>query len=468
MNANRNALTLLLLGLGAIAPVSAQQRDPGDLVPQAARGAPDSLAETRSSLGVQQSSSKSDAPLTLTLHDALERARANSPQFLSAVADAKIAHEDRTQARAALLPTVNYGTQYLYTQGNGTPSGRYIANNAVHEYINQGDIHEVLPASALQLADYRRAAAVEAVAQAKAEVASRGLVVTVVRMYYGLAVAERKYSTAQQAHQQAQRFLTITQDLERGGEVAHADVIKAQLQFNQAQHDFQEARLSMEKARLDLAVLLFPDLNQNFSVVDDLDLAPSLPSFEEVQAMAHRQNPDIRAAAASVRQASLEVSIARSGYLPSLTLDYWYGIDAAQFATRTKGIPNLGYSAQGTLLVPIWNWGATRSKVRQADLRRQQARAQLSLAQRQLLSNLQEFFHVAELARSQVDTLHDSADLAAQSLRLTTLRYQCGEATVLEVVDAQNTLRQARNTYDDGLARYRLALSNLQTLTGSF
>ena len=464
MNANRYALTTLLLVLGAIAPGRAQQ----DLISQAATQPADSLAGTRSNPGPQQTSSKADAPLTLTLHDALGRARANSPQLLSAVADAKIAHEDRTQARAALLPTVNYGTQYLYTQGNGTPSGRYIANNAVHEYISQGDIHEVLPASGFELADYRRAAAMEAVAQAKAEVASRGLVVTVVQLYYGLVVAERKYSTAQQADQQAQRFLTITQDLERGGEVAHADVIKAQLQFNQAQRDLQEARLSMEKARLDLAVLLFPDLNQNFGVVDDLDLAPSLPPFEEVQAMAQRQNPDLRAAAAFVRQASLEVSIARSGYLPSLTLDYWYGIDAIHFATRTEGIPNLGYSAQATLLVPIWNWGATRSKVRQADLRRQQARAQLSLAQRQLLSNLQEFFHEAELARSQVDTLHNSADLAADSLRLTTLRYQGGEATVLEVVDAQNTLRQARNTYDDGRARYRLALSNLQTLTGSF
>jgi outer membrane protein TolC len=38
----------------------------------------------------------------------------------------------------------------------------------------------------------------------------------------------------------------------------------------------------------------------------------------------------------------------------------------------------------------------------------------------------------------------------------------------LELVDAQNTLNQARNAYDDGLARYRVALANLQTLTGTF
>src|SRR2546430_425851 len=74
-----------------------------------------------------------NAPLTLTLQDALQRARNNSPQFLSAVTDAALAHEDRVQARAGLLPAVAYTNGYLYTQGNGTSSGRYIANNAVHE-----------------------------------------------------------------------------------------------------------------------------------------------------------------------------------------------------------------------------------------------------------------------------------------------------------------------------------------------
>ena len=64
--------------------------------------------------------------------------------------------------------------------------------------------------------------------------------------------------------------------------------------------------------------------------------------------------------------------------------------------------------------------------------------------------------------------LKQSADLAEQSLRLTNLRYQAGEASALEVVDAQNTLTSAGNSYHDGELRYHLALANLQTLTGAF
>jgi outer membrane protein TolC len=63
--------------------------------------------------------------------------------------------------------------------------------------------------------------------------------------------------------------------------------------------------------------------------------------------------------------------------------------------------------------------------------------------------------------------LRQSAQLAEESLRLTNLRYQAGEASALEVVDAQNTLTVSRSAYDDGQVRFKLALANLQTLTGN-
>ena len=59
--------------------------------------------------------------------------------------------------------------------------------------------------------------------------------------------------------------------------MAHSDVVKSQLLENNQQQALQEAKLAMENARLDLAVLLFRDFNENFSIVDDLDLAPTLP-----------------------------------------------------------------------------------------------------------------------------------------------------------------------------------------------
>lgn len=418
------------------------------------------------------------APLTLTLQDALERAQKNDAQYLSVVNDAKLAQEDRIQARASQLPSINLRSEYLNTQGNGgvLPTGRYVTNDGVHVYREWGVFHQDLSPATLLGTGYRRAEAAEAQARAKAEIARRGLSVTVTRAYYTLITAQRKYATAQQALDQANNLLTIGQHLERGGEVAHSDVIKFELQYDSQDRAFREAKLAMSGARLDLAVLLFPQFDQNFDIVDDLKLAPALPSFAEIEDLAKRGNPDLRVAIENLRAANQDVSIARQAFLPSLSVDVDYGIEANSFALRSfvsadrslGRLPNLGYFLTATMTIPVWNWGGTRSKLRQADLKRQQAKVELNATQRQLLRNLYGFYQEAETAKEELASLRHSAERAVESLRLTTLRYQAGEATVLEVVDAQNTLTQARNAYDDGEVRYSVALANVQTVTGRF
>jgi outer membrane protein TolC len=419
---------------------------------------------------VQQGTPATSPPaLRLTLQDALARARKNSTQFQSALTDAGLAREDKIQARDALLPGVNYNTQALYTESNGPGNPvRYIANNSVHEYISQGNVHQTLDLASIS--SFRRASAAAAVARARAEIASRGLVVTVVQSYYAVAAAQQKLQSAQKAADEGDRFFKLTQDLEHGGEVAHSDVIKAELQLQERRRQLLEAQLAFLNSRLDLAVLIFPDFNDNYEVADDLHSAVPLPTLAEVQQQAARDNPDLGAALAAVREAGSGVTGARAGYLPSLALDYWYGIDAPRFAANSvingQRFSNLGSSASATLSIPIWNWGATQSRIKQAELRRSQAQRELSLAQRKLLAEIRSLYAEAETALNELAGLNRSAELAAESLRLITLRYKDGEATVLEVVDAQTTNALANSAYQDGAVRYRVSLANLQTLTG--
>jgi outer membrane protein TolC len=406
-------------------------------------------------------------PLTIDLPDAIARARKYSQQFQSATVAAELARQDRLQAKAALLPTLNYVNQFIYTQPNGTPSGVFIANDGVHVYSSEGNVHADLFAPGKR-ADYQRAQAAEALARAKTEIAGRGLVVTVVQSYYGLISAQHKSVNAEQGLQEARQFLEITEKQERGGEVARADVVKARILVEQRLRDAGDAALNVERNRIALAVLLFPDFRQDFSVVDDSASLPPLPPFEDIEARATKQSPDIRAAQAAVLQETRGISSARSAYLPSLGFDYFYGINANQFAIyNQRHERNLGSVAQGTLTIPVWNWGATRSRVRQAELRRDQAQLDLGLANRQLLANLHTFYLEAKTANAQLASLRGSMDLASESLRLTILKYQAGDANALEMSDAQATLAQARNAYDDGVARYRLSLAEIQTLTGA-
>jgi len=407
-------------------------------------------------------------PVTLTLQQAIERARQYGPGFLTANLAVASAHEDSAQAKAALLPIAGVLSQFIYTQPNGTPSGVFVSNDGPRVYNQQALLHGDIFAPAKR-AEYHRALAAEAVARAKADVAARGLVAVVVQDYYAMAVAERKLENARQALREAHRFQEITEQQEHGGEAAHSDVVKSQIQVEQRQRDSEDALLGLDKARLAFAVLLFPDFRQDFAIEDDLDRVPALPSLPQVEEMAGQTNPDLRAAQAVVQQQSHAVESARAALLPTVSFDYFFGLNANQLAVHgPDSANNLGSAAQAQLTLPLWTWGAARSRIRQAQIGLQQAKNDLSFTQRQLLSTLQAFYQEARVARSQVESLQHSMDLSTDSLRLTLLRYQAGEATVLEVVDAQTTLTLARNATADGLARYRMALANLQTLTGAF
>jgi outer membrane protein TolC len=405
-------------------------------------------------------------PVNIDLRGALERARAWNPGWLTATTSAAIAHEDRVQAKASLYPTLSYFNQYIYTQGNGTPSGIFVANDGVHVYNSWGDVHEDFSLS--KRADYKRAIAAEAAARARQEVAARGLVTTVVQNYYGMVTAVRRLASTRQSLSEAEHFLDITRKQEAGGEVAHADSIKAELQVEQRRRDVQDAEVTREKVRIGLSVLLFPDIEQAFDVVDDLDQPPPLMSQAEFRGQALARSPDVRAAEAAVAQEKWEMQSARAGYLPALSMDYWYGIDANQFATEDpEGRNRLGSSAQGSLTIPVWNWGETRSRVHQAELRQRQAELELTTARRQLMADIDSTWLEADTARSQADSLRHSVELSRESLRLTLERYEAGEANALEVVDAQNTVVQARNAYDDGMVRYRVAVAGLQNMAGT-
>lgn len=406
----------------------------------------------------------------------MTRAKQYGGQVQSATLNAQLAKEDTRQAKALALPTVNAFSQFIYTEGNGTPSGVFVANDGVHIYNEQAVVHEEL-LSVFRHGEIRRALAAEAVTRAKTDLAARGLNATVIQDYYAILAAQHKYANAQISLREAQQFLDITQKQEKGGEVAHADVVKADINVRQRQRDLQDSDLAAEKARIALGVLIFPDYRSDFAVADDLSQAALLPPLPEAQSKATFSSPDVAAAKATLEQAGEDVNVARYAFLPSLGIDFFYGINANQFAARTAHPldedgrtyrQNLGYSAQATLNIPVWNWGVTRSKIRQAQIKEEQAKLDLTLTQRTLQGNLVSFYREAQIAQQQMDSLRDSASLAADSLRLTILRYQAGEATALEVSDAQTTVAQARNDFDAGLVRYKVAMANLGTLTGTF
>lgn len=411
----------------------------------------------------------------ITLDEAIHLAEVNEPTFAAAEAEGRATQLERKDARAGLLPSAVYHNQYLFTQSNQTVATTtqgglsqslpaFIANNAVHEYYSQASVTENLGLA--QFSAVRLADANAAKAAAELEVARRGLVQTVVSLYYTSGASSQKVLVAQRALDEANDFLDITTKRENAREAAHADVIKARLGVEQRQRDLDDAKLAAAKARLELGVLLYPDPSTDYTLAPVENPAP-LADRATIEAAAKNNNPEIRSALAGVQVSQAQAAQARAGLLPDLSLNYIYGIDAPEFAKRgPDGARNLGYSAAATLDIPIWDWLTSERKVKEANIRSQAAKALLTNAQRKLLASLAEYYDEADVARRQLASLDASVNDARESLRLTRLRYVNGEGTVLDVVDAESTLISAENAQADGVVRYQTALAQLETLTG--
>lgn len=424
----------------------------------------------------QPDSASTAQPVLITLDEALKRAQSSEPTYATALADSKVAGLDRGIARAGLLPSVTYHNQALYTQPNGLtnqagqgvsaqPSPIFIANNAVREYASQAVINENIGVA--QFSALTRANAAAAVAAAELEIARRGLVSTVTGLYYGLDAQNKKLAIAERAKAEADDFVKLTSEREQAREAAHADTVKAQLQQQQRERDLSDAKINADKARLDLAVLLFPDPRTPYTISIP-DTPATLASRADVDQLAARNNAELKSALATVQVGNADVLTARAAYLPGLGLNYTYGIDAPQFAVKgPEGVNNLGYSASITLDIPVWDWLATGHKVKQSEIRRDAAKAALTATQRRLIAQLDETYAEAQAARDQLASLDLSVSTASESLRLTRMRYTGGEATVLEIVDAQTAFITAQNAREDGRVRYEAALAALQTLTGN-
>jgi hypothetical protein len=142
-----------------------------------------------------------------------------------------------------------------------------------------------------------------------------------------------------------------------------------------------------------------------------------------------RLNPELHQALASLRVSTLDVTAARAAYLPDLGLNFTYGIDAVQFAVNGReGVKNLGYSAGATLDIPVWDWLSTQHRVRQSEILRDAAHTALTATQRRLIAQLDEFYAEAGTSRDQLQSLEQSVQTAAESLRLTRLRYTAGRS----------------------------------------
>ncbi len=407
----------------------------------------------------------------LTLDEALRLANVQASSFLVAGLNEQIAAEDVKQAQAAFLPRVSAPLSYLYTSPSlglppGTPRTQsFLANNAISEYQAYLNVAGDLDIAGRLRATLAKNRALLAAAHAGTEVARRALVLAVIDAYYGLALATAQRVAAEQNLLAAEEFERVTSLLLSGGEVASVDFTRAQLQTIARRDELERARANEAVAAGSLRVLVGYDFTKP---IDTTDLALAAPVDSEIRQFRVNdvsRRPEFTQFEAQLRAARQEVRIARADRLPQLSYSVLGGLDTDSLRPpRLK--EHAGVSAGFTLTIPLFDWGANRSRERQARLRAQVAENERAVA----LRGFTQQFYAAQAqvtsAEVRIRLAGTGVTQAQSNLSASIARYRAGEAQIIEVTDALTTLAAQRAALYQAIFDYQTALARLRQATG--
>lgn len=401
-------------------------------------------------------------PLTLT--DATQRALQQASAYQEAVAEEQSAALDVTQARAALLPKVRNVSTVTYNKPLSAHSTdpSFIAENASREYQSivgvEGSLDFGLRAAV------RRSRELLAAAHAGTEVARRELLRSVRESYFGLSLATAKVHAAEESLAAAEEFEKTTALQHEYGEAPDVDVVRARLQTAQRRDDLEQARVQEAIAAAGLRVLVGYQPAEALTVAA-LTAEPTMAAIEPLTPLPILQRPQLEQAAAQQRAAQEDIAVARAERLPSLTYSADEGFDSPSLQPEEIR-QHSGYLLTGNLRIPIFDWGASRARQRQAEIRAESAARQLTLTRRDVeQQDLRAREEAASAVRRAANARAAVAD-AQRNVDISIARYRAGEAPILEVTDALTTLAQQRLALQQALFDFEVARAQLQEAAG--
>ena len=407
----------------------------------------------------------------LTLDEALQLANVQASTYQGAILNERIAAEDVKQAQAAFLPKVSAPLSYIYTSpalglAPGEPRApSFIANNAISEYEALANVSGDFDIAGKLRATLAKNRALLAAAHAGTDVAKRALAQAVIEAYYGLALATAQRIAAEGNLAAAEEFERITGLMLSGGEVAPVDLTRAQLQTLSRRDELERARANEEIAAGALRVLVGYEFTRPISTVELALSQPVDSEYQQFKAENVARRPEFIQFDQQLRAARQEIKIARADRFPALT----YSINGGFDTDSLKG-PRLkehsGVSAAFNLTIPIFDWGATRSRERQARLRVQLGENERAIAVRGFNQQFYLARAAAANAAARIALAREGVTKAQDNLTASIARYRAGEASIVEVTDAQTTLVTQRSALSQALYDYQVAISRLRQATG--
>lgn len=293
------------------------------------------------------------------------------------------------------------------------------------------------------------------------------LILAVKQGYFRVLEADRFVDVAEKAVDSLRSHVEVARSFYDVGMIPVNELLKAEVELSNAEHDLTRAENAALLARASFNTTLAMPIDRPVVLEDQQSYSHVIGNFNGYVEEALKQRPEIRTLEIKLEQADQNRRLRMSDYYPDLSLRYDYiregdkpGVSGSRVHDSSR------WQAMAVLTWTFYDWGKTRSAVREVDsIRTQLFQTRAAFEDRIRLEVKQAHLDIIE-AEKNIPTTAKTVEQAEENLRVSRERYEAQVATSTEVLDAQTLLTQARSNYYRALYSHHLARARLERALG--
>jgi outer membrane protein TolC len=285
-----------------------------------------------------------------------------------------------------------------------------------------------------------------------------------VRVYNDFVLSLEKVAVGQKALVQKEKHLEMAQNRRQAGVATELDVLRSQVDLENARAILLRLRGQAELARGHLNAAMVQPIDAPIEPLDRLEYAPLEMTIDDAVRLAWSRRPEARAIALNERIHEQLIGVAQAESRPSLDFYGQYGWSVRQpgnFFERDFTKWNAGV----TLTIPVFDGFRTRGKVAQARAERNKVTQDRIALENRIRLEAKEGVDRLTVAKSVLEVAELTVNQAQRALEMTQANYQHGAATTLDVIDAQAALTEAESNRLLGLYEHANARAGLRYVT---
>ncbi len=408
----------------------------------------------------------------MTLQECIDSALKNNWTYRSAVWGNKSAGNELWSAWGRFLPRVDISFRNNFTDATFArpyvdESGNIITGGETRNYEAGVNFSQTIFDGGYNVFNLASKYAAKNSSDYSLLFNKQNLIFEVKQAYFEVLKAKMLLEVQREVVKRGEQQLKIAQSRYELGSASKSDFLKAKVQFGQDQLALVKAENQVQVNYSNLNAIMGQKVDNQFEVQEVLEQPAMDLSYEECVRLAFKNHPSIHQTESDIDVAEGSMRAARSGYLPTVSLNAgrsWRGLTLADYKTLSD---NDRYWYVGlSVSFNLFQGFQTQTSYLNARNQVKIAKETLEKTKSDVALEVKQAFLALEESRKATTVAEENVGAAEEDLNLVQEKYRLGAASILELLDAQVSFQTAKSDHIQSLFNYNLAVARLERAMG--